>query len=674
MGRRAGTLISPGFRKQRIPRDLLLDPPRRKRRVWLWLAVLLVCGALLVAVEAVAEEISSGELSFKSSAGPVAAVHVRTEVTVSVTGMVAKTEYVQVFRNDTDGWQEAIYRFPLPDRAAVHFMQFRIGDRLITGEVQERRQAKKTYEAARKEGRAAALTEQQRPNLFTQSVANIPPGEEITVTLRYLDVARFEGRYFSLRLPLTYTPRYSPGGMRGDWLSSIPFRTVTDRRASITAMLNAGVELVEITSDYHQVIPVREGARYRVQLARPDVAMDRDFVLRWRPVSSDVPTSTFLVERTSQGDYGMLMVLPPAAEQVMRLPREMIFVVDTSGSMKGTSIRQARAALLRAIETTLGPQDQFNVIEFDTYHSMLFQVSQPVTHSTLSAARKFVSGLHASGGTEMAAPLEAALDLPRVPELMRHIIFVTDGAVANEAELFRLIHDKLDDASLYTVGIGSAPNSYFMRKAAEFGRGTFTFIGDTSEVVSRMDGLARKLARPAARDLRIDWLGNTPPESFPGRLPALYAGEPLILLSHSDFIASDVSVSAQLGDAFWNEPVGLQEVDSKSGIGTLWAREKIAALEDEGVHSGDRDRFRKEIIELALAHQLVSRFTSLVAVESWVSRQPGQAIERAHLPGNIPRGQVVAMPQTATRAPLSILLGLLALAIALLMPPFPRHQ
>ena len=292
---------------------------------------------------------------------------------------------------------------------------------------------------------------------------------------------------------------------------------------------------------------------------------------------------------------------------------------------------------------------------------------RPVTPDTLTQGARFIDGLEANGGTEMAAPLRAALGEQGRAGHLKHVVFMTDGAVSNEAELFGLIHEQLGESRLFTVGIGSAPNSYFMRKAAEFGRGTFTYVGDTREVGERVQDLFEKLSRPVARRVRVDWQGNAPPEFYPSRLPSLYAGEPLIVVGRSECMSGGVRVDADIAGDLWSREVPVVGVMPGAGIGALWAREKIADLEDQHHRGGDAEALRQQIVDVALAHQLISRFTSLVAVESWISRPPGQQAERGAVENRAPRGQTVAMPRTATHADLMLLLGFLAMVAALMV-------
>ncbi len=231
------------------------------------------------------------------------------------------------------------------------------------------------------------------------------------------------------------------------------------------------------------------------------VPADRDFELHWTPDVGRAPGAAVFVEPKDGKTYALVMLVPNAPDASLpRMPREATYIIDTSGSMAGTSIVQAKAALLYALDR-LAPGDRFNVIEFNSRARPLFDVPMPVDPATLGRARSFVSGLKADGGTEMREALTLALRAPKVEGFVRQIVFLTDGAVGNENELFALIRERLDDRRLFTVGIGSAPNSHFMTKAAQFGRGTFTYIGDTREVQEKMAALFRKLESPVLTDV-----------------------------------------------------------------------------------------------------------------------------------------------------------------------------
>lgn len=364
------------------------------------------------------------------------------------------------------------------------------------------------------------------------------------------------------------------------------------------------------------------------------------------------------------------MLMPNAPDASLpRTPREATYVIDTSGSMAGTSIVQAKAALMYALDR-LAPGDRFNVIEFNSRARPLFDAPMPVDPATLGRARSFVSGLKAEGGTKMRDALTLALRPPKADGFVRQIVFLTDGAVGNEDELFALIRERLGDRRLFTVGIGSAPNSHFMTKAAQFGRGAFTYIGDTREVHETMAALFRKLESPVLTDIAIGWPGAV--EAWPKQVPDLYAGEPIVVTAALDKLDGDVSVSGRHGGRPWNARLPLDGNGGATGLSVLWARAKIDALADAQIAGANPDDIRSEIVRVALAHHLVSKYTSLVAVDVTPTAPLGVDMKKTAVPGNLPHGQELeaifgGLPQTATPAMRDILIAMVAFLAALLL-------
>ncbi|MEJ2533687.1 MAG: marine proteobacterial sortase target protein [Halioglobus sp.] len=522
----------------------------------------------------------------EGSGGYRPAVMQMSRVHFAISGMVATVTLEQSFRNDSDRWQEGVYGFPLPETAAVRHLEMVVGERRIVGRVRERAVAEKIYREAKASGRKASLVEQQRPNLFTNRVANIGPGEVITVRLEYVqEVAFIEGE-FSLRFPMTLTPRYMPGSPvtapvgEAATLSVNPYlgwARATDRvpdadaisplqhpgpgsdgaplnPVAITATLDAGMPLARVASPYHDIAMERRGGVYEIGLAGGASEMDRDFVLTWQPVTGAAPAAALFTEEVGGEYFGLLMVVPPRAEPAAVAPREIVFVVDTSGSMGGVAIEQARASMTRALRQ-LSAGDRFNIIAFDSTHRALFRAPVPASRHHVGQALEFVRQMRASGGTEMLPALRAALTTAAVEEesavQLRQVIFITDGAVGNEVELFGAVNALLGDHRLFTVGIGSAPNSWFMRKAAQFGRGTHTHIGDLDDIDEKMSGLFEQLARPAATDLAVAW--PTPVDAWPKRIPDLYRGHPLLVAVHFGDAppAGDIQIPGHLAGRPW---------------------------------------------------------------------------------------------------------------------------
>lgn len=680
----------------------------------------------------------AGQLFIQSDDGrSEPALNLGSKVSFVVSGMVLHTTFSQTFRNPSnDNWVEGIYVFPMPEKAAISHMEMRIGERVIIGEIKEKAAAKKQYQAAKAAGKRVALVEQERPNLFTQNVANIGPGEEVTVTLKYQDTVAFDAGRFSFRFPMTITPRFMPS--TGHWNSSdfLSTHTRTDdsentelqtttqmvlnnsrpwgwsaptalvpdahrisppqlsaakaqktqsHNIELSVVLDAGLPLKNISSPYHDLVIEKKRDQHFIATRESRIPMDRDFELQWQPVAQKIPSAAAFTEilptqskqnsptnkvdfnKSSEDHYALLMLLPPQNKQHHQLARDVIFIIDTSGSMGGNSIRQAKESLTLALQR-LNKNDRFNVIEFNSKHRTLFSTSQDVSDQTRAQALNFVVNLNASGGTNMAPALDTALSAPSAETHLRQVVFITDGSVGNEAQLFQLIHQKLGKARLFTVAIGSAPNSFFMRKSAQFGRGTFTHIGNSQEVSERMSMLFSKLESPVLRNLSVQWPEGINADVWPKQLPDLYHGEPLLIKAKLGDLkdTSTVLVTGDLGGQAWQQSLSLQKPQTNqvnhSGISKLWAREKISALLDEKTRGADESTVKPQVLKVALQHQLMSPYTSFIAEDKTPARPTQKDLDSQLVPNQTPHGQKqLVYPNTATSAPLNIALGFLAL-------------
>jgi len=640
--------------------------------------------------EATPRRVGSGTLLWRTAGdeGLVPAPALDTHVELRVTGMVARATVRQEFVNPATVWAEGVYVFPLPEDAAVDHLRMRVGDRVIEGVIRERAAAKAVYEQARQQGRRATLVEQERANVFTTSVANIPPGAAITVEIEYQQAVAYDTGQYRLRFPMVVGPRYIPGapvGARGTgWApdtdqvpdasritppvahpSEGPINPVTLR-----VELDPGVPLSRLESISHAIhtVPLAAG-RTLVELASAPVPADRDFELMWEPAPEAAPTAALFAETRGEATFALLMVMPPAPAMVAsaRMPREVIFVIDNSGSMHGASIEQARAALTLALGR-LQPTDTFNVLRFNHTTDAVFGGAVAATPANVRAAARWVAALRANGGTEMLPALERALDRQEHPDRLRQVIFLTDGAVGNEERLFSVIRERLGDSRLFTVGIGSAPNSHFMRDAARFGRGTFTYIGNPTEVQDKMLALFRKLESPAVTDLRLELPAGSRAELLPERIPDLYLGEPVVVTLKAGALPHAVTLRGSVGGLPWERKVPLHGAEAGAGLGAHWGRALIGALLDRRHAGASEEDTRTAVIRVGLEHHLVSTYTSLVAVDVTPAR-PGDELLHGHaLPTNLPHGwdytAVFGTGQGATPGPLHLALGLAALLLA----------
>jgi len=634
-------------------------------------------------------EARSGTLYLKSSPDTDAyeALRVATAMQAQVTGNVARVHVTQTFSNSGSDWAEGLYVFPLSADAAVDELLMTIGERTIRGEIQERSQAQATYAQARSEGKQASIVDQERPNMFTTAVANIAPHSTVSIEITYLETIPYRDSRYTLRLPLAITPRYTPGAgldpaaplaaanaarvNAAYGTSATPERvTAAPQNVDVTVELAAGFPLGSVASLHHAVEVKDDSSGKRIHLAGSRIAADHDFELVWTPaIAADVAAAAF-AEKFGDDTFALVVLTPPNAADEATPPREVTFIIDTSGSMHGPSIEQASAALKMGVER-LKPGDLFNIIRFASDCSSLFAGPQPVGASTRILAGQFISELRADGGTEMRAPLEQALSTPPNPGYLQQIVFITDGSVGNEAELIALIHRQIGKSRLFTVGIGAAPNSYFLTQAAAAGRGSYTFIAEREQVGSRMQDLFHKLERPALVDLKVLWpddLAADVAATMPGDL---YAGDPLVILARLPRSPSgDMTLSGRIRGQDWVQQVAIRRVGEQSGLSKLWARERIADLSSQRQFGGDREQIRASILVLALKHHLVSDFTSLVAIDDVVVRPPGSAGHVEQAPTSAPAGSYWAttgFSKTGTPAGVLLDCGVLCMTLGCLL-------
>jgi Ca-activated chloride channel family protein len=623
---------------------------------------------------------TSGQLFLRAGgAAWESAPVLETDVTIRVTGPVARARVVQRFTNPSETWLEGVYVFPLPPDSAVDRMHLRVGERVIEGRIQEREQARRSYARARREGRRASLVEQERPNVFTTRIANLAPGKAVEVAIEYQETLDFRDGGWQLRFPLVVAPRHAsgtpePGSPDAGSPESAPDGVAFPladpalgprNPVQLAVDLDAGVPLAEVISSTHVVFVQELGSGRRRVLLR-DYA-DRDFVLRWRPAAGAEPTASLLSDTQDGETHALLLVLPPDdAQPGPALARELVFVIDTSGSMAGASIRQARAALRAALQR-LGPGDHFNLIRFSEETESLFDSAVPADATNRAVAERFVAGLEAGGGTEVLPALRRALESDRGIGDVRQVVFLTDGTIADEDALFTAIEAGLGRSRLFTIGIGSAPNGYFLERAARFGRGTHTYVDNPGAVDARVAELLRKLESPVLSEIEVLW--NDDVEMWPAQVPDLYAGEPLVVTARLPRFVGDVVIRGRRGGRPWELRLPLEPHPGPRGIGGLWARSKIAALMDELRRGAGAERVRADVVAVALRHHLVSKFTSLVAVDVTPVRPAAEGLVSGAVPANLPAGSDLvslggALPRTATPAPLARLVGMLLLLTA----------
>ena len=647
-------------------------------------------------IPATMEEMGKGGLFFPGQ-GPGTVLkgqQVAASVEIDVSGMVARTIVTQHFSNPRDEWVEALYVFPLPEESAVDRLQLTVGERVITAKIAEREQAQQQFDAAKANGQTASLLSQERPNIFTNAVTNIGPREMVSVQIGfelpidyYYDEAK--GPQFSLRFPMAIMPRYMPGqplaalqASYNDAGSGWSFDTdqVADASrisppidevgglnpVSFEIDLAAGFPIGDINSSYHTVNTKAGEDGFTITLAEGVVPADRDFELMWSPMNGIAPAAGIFSEATQGYDHHLVMIAPPQPPSYTdpaepgatppTMPRDITFILDKSGSMSGEPMRQAKAALERALQQLTG-EDRFQIVAFDNQAQALFHNPMPGQPGTIDRALDWLGRMDASGGTEMAGALQLAFDQSSgetQPGRLSQIVFITDGAVGNEAALFQMIEQQLGDRRLFTVGIGSAPNGHFMRDAAEAGRGTFTFIGNLAQVGERMEKLFHQLKAPVLTDIAVTLPDGA--EMYPPRLPDLYQGEPVSFsLRLPEGTSGEIALIADHLNQPWTSTLALNAPDQDSnrpGIAAVWARQKISEItRDHDLGHADKEG---GITQVALSYSLLSQYTSLLAVDE-VARRPMEAtLTSGQVAGNMPAGATMAAPTGTPAQPQAV--------------------
>ncbi|HKQ90414.1 MAG TPA: TonB family protein [Blastocatellia bacterium] len=585
-----------------------------------------------------------------------------TDVKAEVSGQLARVTVTQEFHNPFQEKIEAVYVFPLSQSAAVDDMTMVVGDRTVKGKIKRREEAQAIYEAARAAGQTAGLLDQERPNIFTQSVANIAPGAEVKITISYVEFLKYEAGTYEFVFPMVVGPRYitgRPTGKRGGgWASDtnkVPDASrITPRVApkgmraghdiSIEVKLDAGVPIDGLQSTLHEVDLARaDNHRAVVRLKDQATIPNKDFILKF-DVAGKAVSDAVMTHRGTQGGFFTLILQPPERVTAADVtPKELVFVLDTSGSMSGFPIEKAKETMKLAFDN-LYPEDTFNLITFSGDTHVLFPQPVRATRENLQLAQSFLASRQGSGGTEMMSAIRAALAPSDEQDHVRIVCFMTDGYVGNDMEIISEIQ-KHPNARVFAFGIGSSPNRFLLDKMAEHGRGEVEYVtleGEGSDAARRFH---ERVRNPLLTDIEIDWVGLPVADVYPKRIPDLFSVKPLILTGRYTSSARGViRLRGNLaGQNFVKEiPVELPESQTEhDSMATLWARTRIDDLMSQdyaGVQNGDAQMDVKEAItQLGLEYRLLTQFTSFVAVEEMTVTDGGQP-RRIDVPVEMPEG------------------------------------
>jgi Ca-activated chloride channel homolog len=558
-----------------------------------------------------------------------------TDVRASVSGFIGTVEVTQQFLNPYSEKIEAVYVFPLPHHSAVNEFIMTIGERRIRGIIRERQEAERIYQEARSQGYVASLLTQERPDVFTQRVANIEPGKQIDVDIKYFQTLDYVDGWYEFVFPMVVGPRFNPPGTatgigavaRGQSGASGQGTEVhylrPDERSShdisLELDIDAGVAIEEFQCNTHQVASEKLSAeRLAVVLAPADSLPNKDFVLRYR-VAGDHIKSSFLTYTDQRGGYFMLTVYPP--EELRELKRqsvELVFVLDCSGSMSGRPIEQAKAAIQRGLRL-LQPGDSFQLINFSTSASSLGKAPLEATSENVERGLRYLASLQGDGGTMMIEGIKAALDFPHDPARLRFVCFLTDGYIGNEAEILGEIHKRLGASRIFSFGIGSSVNRYLIDHMAKAGGGAVAYLGLKDSAARIMEDFFSRISHPAMTGLNIDWGGLNVTEVYPAVLPDLFVGRPVVLAGR---FAGNPEGTIRINGSAARQPAQVAVSATPDSVATncsslpaLWARMKLAELADRSTWQPDSE-LPDAVKRLALDYNLMSPFTAFVAVDS----------------------------------------------------------
>jgi Ca-activated chloride channel family protein len=581
-----------------------------------------------------------------------------TDVRASIAGYIASVDVKQQFQNPYSGKIEAVYVFPLPGNAAVNEFVMTVGERKIRGIIREREEAQRIYNEAKSGGYVASLLTQERPNVFTQKVANIEPGKSIDIDVRYFNTLGYSDGWYEFVFPMVVGPRFNPPGTTdgvgavakgangaSGQKTEVQYLRPDQRSGhdiSLSVDIDAGVAVEKIESTNHAIKVERSTpARATVALQSSDSVPNRDFVLRYK-VAGDRTKSGLVAQRDAKGQgYFTLMLIPP--ENLGSLPErglEMVFTLDVSGSMSGQPLAQSKNAMRYAL-THMNSQDTFQIVEFASNASQMSGAPLAATPENVQRAMAYLEQTSSGGGTMMLEGIRKSLDFPHDENRLRFVSFLTDGYIGNEAEIFKAVKASLGPARVFSFGVGSSTNRYLLDGLARNGRGAVAYLGLNDDATQVMQSFYDRIRRPALTDVKIDWGDMNVSEVFPKEIPDLFVGRPVVITGKFNGGADQTAIRIQgrVGNEVQTVelPVLVESAtqDAKA-LPAVWARMKIADLADEAAMASNAD-VSGEVKQVALEYGLMSSFTSFVAVDS-MTRTDGAYGTTVAVPVPVPEG------------------------------------
>ncbi|MFZ4727760.1 MAG: VIT domain-containing protein [Pseudanabaena sp.] len=579
-----------------------------------------------------------------------------TDVKGKISGNISRVEVTQTFQNPYDKPLEAIYVFPLPDQAAVDDMEIKIGDRVIKGDIKKREEAKEIYDRARKEGRTAGLLEQERDNIFTQSLANIKPGEQIKVTIRYTESLKFEQGDYEFVFPMVVGPRYIPGtaiDSKGNTIQVpdasrinppvLKPETRSGNDITVSLQIDAGVPIRDLYSTSHRIDVQNNGETMQLKLAAGDNIPNKDLIVRYK-ISSDRTQPTILTTTTDQGSHFATYLIPAIAYRADQIvPKDVVFLMDTSGSQSGDPIIKSRE-LMRRFINGLNPNDTFTIIDFSSTTRQLSRYPLQNTAANRQKAMNYIDQVDANGGTELMNGINAVTNFPSSSNgRIRSVVLITDGYIGNDNEVIAAVQKNLKSGNrLYSFGVGSSVNRYLLERVAEMGRGTSRVVRQDEPTQEVAEKFFRQINNPVLTNIQVKWEGDgAAPEIYPSNAPDLFAEQPLVLFGKKgDRINGKLKITgiAAGGERYEQTlDVNFEKGNSNLGIAQLWGRARIKDLMNQ-MFGGEVKSLVDAVTQTALNYRLLSQYTAFVAVSEEVRVNPDGGKVTVNVPVEMPQG------------------------------------
>ena len=668
--------------------------PRAAR--WLWVAtssLAVACFVALVTQPAHAQDSNAPRLKtespyffVKSNDPAIDQLPLKsTKVDVRISGVIADVTVTQHYKNAGTRAIEAKYVFPSSTRAAVHGMSVRLGDRLVTANIREKRQAVIEYDAAKKEGKTAALLEQHLPNVFQMNVANILPGDDVKVELHYTELLVPAAGNYQFVFPTVVGPRYNSmqsSQAQAAWVGQpvLPAGVASPAAFDIHVALNSPIGIKEMHSSSHDITTTKEDSgTSMVSLKNTHIANNRDFILNYRLAGDRIESGVMLYKGTgdSSENFFLAMVEPPKAVAVTAIsPRDYIFVVDISGSMHGFPLETAKT-LLRELIGNLRPSDTFNVLLFSGSNRFLSPQSVPATRANIDQAIRTIQEMGGGGSTELIPALKRVYAEPKAADVSRSVVVVTDGFVTVEREAFELVRKNLSQANVFSFGIGSSVNRHLMEGLARAGMGEPFIITQPSEAAEQAARFRKMIDAPVLTSVKARFEGLDVYDVEPQHLPDVLGERPVILFGKWRGEAKgQLVIEGQTANGRFSQtlPIALAADcaapanNNTAALRHLWARHRIASLSDQESLEGG-DAFSKRITELGLSYSLLTQYTSFIAVDQVVRNPVPQDSTAVNQPSPLPQGvgnlavgaEVPSTPEPATWGAVVMMLSVLAL-------------